>query len=165
MPGDFLERIDELAEAVGDGHLIGAVEVDQVYAHRQHEELFWKHPEGGQAKYLEQPWLSSAEDTMRHLAKTLLDEGGPAVGMVEAVEAGARAVFDHAPFEFGDLRASGHPSVIDGGHVEDVDAGKVDVIGGHTVYDRPPAVHRLSEEELRAKGDLRRLGLGHDPHR
>ena len=165
MTSDFFERIDELAAEVGDDHLIGQVEVDQVYAHRQHEELFWKHPEGGQAKYLEQPWLGSVEDTMRHLAKSLLDPGGPARGMTEAVEAGARAVFDHAPFEFGDLRASGHPSVIDGGHVVDAGAGKVDVQGGHAVYDRPPAVHRLSEEELRAKGDLRRLGLGHDPHR
>lgn len=158
----FTDRLDMLAEEVGHDHLIGQVEVDQVYAHRQHEELTWKHPDGGQAKYLEQPWFAAVEDTMRHLAKTLLDAGGPAVGMTDAVETGSRAVFDYAPFEFGDLRASGHPSVVDGGQVEDVGDGKIDVVGGETVYDRPPAVHRLSEEELRAKGDLRRLRLGHD---
>lgn len=162
---DFSERLDFLADDVGHDHLIGQVEVDQIYAHRQHEELTWHHPEGGQAKYLEEPFLTSVEDNMRHLAKTLLDPGGPTTGMVEVVEGGARAVFEHAPFEFGDLRASGHPSVIDGGHVVDVETGKVDVQGGQTVYDRPPAVHRLTEEELRAKGDLRRLGLGHDPRR
>lgn len=54
-------------------------------------------------------------------------------------------VYDLAPHEFGDLRASGHPSVIDEGAV---------------VYDRAPHVHRLSEEELKAKSHLRALGFG-----
>jgi hypothetical protein len=157
----FFERIDLLAEEVGDDHLIGACEVDQVYAHRQHEELTWRHPEGGQAKYLEQPFLDGAEDHVRRLAKTLLDPGGPTVGMTEIVEEMARDVFEHAPFEFGDLRASGHPFVVDGGRILTGENGKSDIAGGHNVYDRPPAVHRLSEDELRAKGDLRRLGLGH----
>jgi hypothetical protein len=31
------------------------VSFDTVYAARQHEELGWAHPRGGQAKYLEQP--------------------------------------------------------------------------------------------------------------
>lgn len=43
--------------------LEGAVYYDTVYAARQHEELTWKHDEGRQAKYLEQPAQSEA-DTM-----------------------------------------------------------------------------------------------------
>lgn len=155
----FFARMDELQAMVGDDHLIGACEVDQVYAHRQHEELTWHHPEGGQAKYLEGPFIGGIEDHMRRLAKTMLDTTGPRAGMAEVAEEMAAAVFEHAPFEFGDLRASGHPFVVDGGHVETVEAGKTDITGGQTVYDRPPAVPRLSEEELRAKGDVRRLGL------
>lgn len=49
-------------------------------------------------------------------------------------------VYDHAPVEFGDLRESGHPTVTD---------------EGHTTYDRPPLVPRLSEAELREKNQLR----------
>lgn len=32
---------------------MGEIVFDAVYAARQHEELSWKHPQGGQAKYLE----------------------------------------------------------------------------------------------------------------
>lgn len=84
------------------------------------------------------------------------------MGATDIAEGMSQAVFDHAPFEFGDLRGSGHPFVVDGGHVRTGEDGKTDITGGDRVYDRPPAVHRLSEEELRAKGDLRRLGLGHE---
>lgn len=156
----FFARIDELADEVGDGHLIAACEVDQVYAHRQHEELTWHHPEGGQPKYLEGPFLSGVEDHMRQLAKAALDPGGPTTAAVDIAEGAARDVFEHAPFEFGDLRASGHPFVVDDGHVDTTGEGKTDVTGPR-VYDRPPAVPRLSEAELRAKGELHRLGLGH----
>lgn len=62
--------------------------------------------------------------------------------MTDVAEDLAREVSVKAPVEWGDLRGSGHPTVDD---------------NGETVYDRAPAVHRLSEEELRAKhrrGDL-----------
>lgn len=123
--------------------------------------MTWHHPEGGQAKYLEAPFLDGAADSVRRIGKTLLDPEGPVGGMTEVTEQMARDVFDHAPFEFGDLRASGHPYVVDGGRVVSGENGKTDIAGGHRVYDRPPAVHRLTEDELRAKGDLHRLGLGH----
>lgn len=156
----FFDRIDQLAEEIGDGHLIAACEVDQIYAHRQHEELTWHHPAGGQAKYLEGPFLEGAEDHARRFAKGLLDTDGPRGAAAEIAEGMARDVFEHAPFEFGDLRASGHPFVIDGGDVVTADLGKTEIAGGETVYDRPPAMHRLSREELEAKGDLRELGFG-----
>lgn len=35
---------------------------DLPYAARQHEELGWSHPRGGQAKYLEQPAFDNADD-------------------------------------------------------------------------------------------------------
>lgn len=35
---------------------------DTVYAARQHEELGWRHPRGGQAKYLEQPAKENAQE-------------------------------------------------------------------------------------------------------
>lgn len=42
--------------------LRGAVSYDTVYAARQHEELTWRHDAGRQAKYLEQPLHTGAED-------------------------------------------------------------------------------------------------------
>lgn len=42
------------------------VAFDTPYAARQHEELTWHHPRGGQAKYLEQP-MSTEQDTIRAL--------------------------------------------------------------------------------------------------
>lgn len=56
-----------------------------------------------------------------------------AVNVAEDLSATAA---DRTPVEFGDLRNSGHPTVTDDGAI---------------VYDRPPAVPRLSEAELRAK--------------
>jgi hypothetical protein len=41
-----------------------------------------------------------------------------------------------APREWGDLKSSGHPKVEQ---------------GGRTIYDRPPKVARLTEQELKAK--------------
>lgn len=135
MAGDFFERIDELREKVGHGTLSGKVEVDQVYAHYQHEDLTLNHPRGGQGKYLEGPLLAGSEDWMRTVAKQVLEEG-PADGMKEVVERVSDKVELHAPVEFDHLRRSGHPTVTDDGTV---------------VYDRAPKVGRLSEEELKAE--------------
>ena len=72
------------------------------------------------------------------IAKTVLEDGGKH-GMVAAMEDLADTVAVVAPVEFGNLRASGSPSVVDDGTV---------------VYDRAPLQHRLSEEELRAERGL-----------
>lgn len=63
-------------------------------------------------------------------------------GLAKAMEDVSQGVYDRAPWEFGDLRASGHPTVEH---------------DGETTYDRPPNVHRLSEQELKDKGHLREL--------
>lgn len=142
MASTFGDRIEELKARVGRGTLRGKVEVDQVYARYQHEHDEFKHPDGGKAHYLRDPLYANVDDYMRAVARTTLTEGGPKEGMKEAVEDLSAKVYEEAPLEFGDLKASGHPSVTSDGAV---------------VYDRPPRVPRLSEEELRIKGHLRRL--------
>lgn len=144
MAGTFAVHIDELAELVGSGRLVGSVVVDQVYAKYQHEGLDLKHPEGGKARYLADPVYRGHSEIWRRIAHDLLREG-PVPGMIEGVEQVARGVYEEAPFEFGDLKASPHPTVTD---------------HGSKVYDRPAMVHRLTERELRIKGHLRSIGLG-----
>lgn len=142
--GKFDTRMAQLAERVGEGTLRGAVEVDQIYARYQHEGLDLRHPEGGQAKYLEQPLYGQHRDYVQRLADHVLD-GGLVEAMIDNMESLSLEVYDKAPFEFGDLKASGHPTVLD---------------GDRPAYDRPPNVHRLTKPELRAKAQLRALGLG-----
>lgn len=145
MSDTFLDRLTELEHRVGRGDLTGSVVVDQVYAQYQHEGLDLHHPEGGQAKYLETPAFQGASASMRRLADSLFEPNGLTQAMIRNSEHLAGQVFEFAPVEFGDLKASGNPRVFD---------------DGHKVYDRPPAVHRLTEAELRAKGQVRNLGLG-----
>lgn len=140
----FDERMAELSDDVGHGTLTGVVEVDQVYARYQHEGLDLRHPEGGQAKYLEAPLYADHRDMLQKLANAVLTRPlGDA--MAENTEHLSNRVYELAPLEFGDLKASGHPKVLDQGSV---------------VYDRPPNIHRLTPIELRAKAELRALGLG-----
>jgi len=133
--GTFDERIDELRRMVGSGKLVATVVVDQRYAHRQHEELSYHHPRGGRAKYLEAPLMENFRSYLEDYARTVLDDGGQ-----EAMKRSAESLSDeverNAPVEFFDLRRSGHPSVTQ---------------NEQTIYDRPPKVPRLTEEELRAK--------------
>ena len=142
--GDFDARMGELSERIGDTAVTASVEVDQVYARYQHEGLDFRHPRGGQAKYLEQPFYTEHAGYLRDVAARVL-EVGPVQPMADAMEDLSGQVMDHAPVEFYDLRASGHPQVRRGGAV---------------VYDRPPMQARLSETQLRLKGKARRLGLG-----
>lgn len=106
------------------------------------EGLDLRHPRGGQAKYLEQPLFQHAPEYLRDIAARVL-ETGPVTPMSEVMEDLSGQVFDLAPVEFYDLRASGNPRVVDG--------------AGVIVYDRPPMQKRLTEQELRAKGKLRQL--------
>jgi len=136
MAGTFAARIGELKAMVGTGDLVGKVEVSQRYAQRQHEELSWAHPRGGQALYLSQPLLDNHARYLQRYADRLLEDGGEPA-MVESMEnlAEEGGVATHAPVLYSNLRASGAPSVTS---------------DGVTVYSRPPRQHRLSEEELRA---------------
>lgn len=140
MPGDFFERIDELADRVGDGNLEGKIEVDQIYAHYQHEGLDLRHPRGGEALYLQRPTLGDASQHMQKIADRTLQPEGPKGGMKDVVEDISRAVSVRAPVDFNNLRRSAHPTVTDNGAV---------------VYDRPAEQRRLTEAELEALGDLR----------
>jgi hypothetical protein len=133
--GTFDARIDELRKMVGSGKITSAVLVDQVYAHRIHEELAWRHPRGGTAKYLERPLMEHYRDYIEDYAKTVLDDGGQAA-MKRSAEHLSDEVEITAPREWGDLLKSGHPSVTQ---------------DGRTIYDRPPKVHRLTKQELKAK--------------
>lgn len=140
--GTFKQRTDALLDAVGNDDLSMHCIVDQVYAKYQHEGLDFKHPQGGQAKYLEQPVLQETPQYLRDLAGSVLS-GRLRESASEVAEDMAAQVQDHAPVEFNDLRRSGHPIVKD---------------DGATIYDRAPAQRRLTEEELRAKGRSRSLG-------
>lgn len=140
----FDERIDHLSEQVGHGTLSMKLEVDQVYAHYQEVGADFRHPEGGQAFYLRDTLYVDNDKHLESLAaRAVTPEGSElksaAIGVSEDLSQG---VFKRAPLEFGDLKASGHPTVTDDGAV---------------IYDRPPNVHRLSEEELRIKHGVRRL--------
>lgn len=133
---DFAERMDVLAEMVGDGDLVGSVEVSQIYAHAQHEHLNWKHPRGGRALYLQQPLFEHASAYIEAYARTVLEDGGePAMAWAMEDLAGDGGVALRAPVLYYNLRRSGHPSVTS---------------DGVTIYDRPPEQHRLSEAELKA---------------
>lgn len=77
---------------------------------------------------------------MQSLADGLLKPDGLVSAATRIAEDGAKMVREHAPVEFDNLRRSGHPTVVD---------------DGTTVYDRPPEVPRLSEDELKAE---RRVG-------
>lgn len=138
--GDFTERMEALAERVGEGKLVGNVEVNQVYAKYQHERLDLKHPRGGQAKYLYTPLMLKHRDYLNNLSNNLTNLERAMAGNMEDL---SQKVFEYAPREFHDLRRSGHPMVFS---------------GGAQVYNRPPTINRLSESELRVKNRLRARG-------
>lgn len=150
MAGTFGDRLSELAERVGDGLLRGQVVVDQAYAQNQHESSWFKHPEGGKAYFLRDPLFSQMQGDYQDLADAVLNEDDNktlADVMADNMERLSAAVYEQAPLDFGDLKASGHPMVMD---------------GEETVYDRKPNVHRLSPEELKIKGEVKRLFEGDD---
>lgn len=150
MVSTFYGRVDHLADEVGHGNLEGKVTVDQVYAHYIHEGIsrFTGQPlvmhEGGEAGFLRNPLFEKNDERMKRLADAAITPEGSDLerAMADEMEELSTDVYERAPREFGDLRASGHPTVTSDGAV---------------VYDRPPNVHRLSEEELRAKGHVRSL--------
>lgn len=141
MASDFGSQIDELLAKVGSGDLAATVVVNQVYARWQHDGLDLKHPRGGQALYLQQPLMDNHSRYLADYASQVLEDGGKNTFISAAEDlAGDGGVASHAPVEFGDLRASGHPTVTDGEEV---------------IYDRPPLAGRLSAEDLKAKDKAR----------
>lgn len=143
--GTFAARITELQELVGKGRISGSVEVDQVYAHYQHERMDLRHPRGGGPGYLRNPLFQRAREFIQRVGSRF-DDGR--VGMDEAMgwamEQLCVEVMVNAPVEFSDLKFSGHPKVID---------------DGQTMYDRAPIIARLSDEQIKAKNRQRRWGV------
>src|ERR1035441_2320091 len=120
--GTFSQRLDHLRPMGGGGRLVGSVTVDQVYAHRQHEDMSYHPPRGGGPKYLQKPLMTHYRDYIGDYAKTVLDDGGQAA-MRRSMEHLSDEVEVTAPREWGDLLTSGHPKVTQ---------------AGRTLYDRPP---------------------------
>jgi hypothetical protein len=143
--GSFVANLDHLI-AETPTEISGQVEVDQVYAHYQHAHPEFHHPDGGQAFYLSDPLYLKHEEYLRALAEGA-NTGHLRDAMIGVVEDLSQEVYDRAPWEFADLRASGHPTVSENGRV---------------VYDRAPLCKRLDPEELAIKSHLRYL---FDPHR
>ena len=57
--------IEEFKET--SGVFYGEVSFNQPYALEQHENLFFNHPKGGEAKYLEKPLLENQEAYIRNI--------------------------------------------------------------------------------------------------
>lgn len=146
--GTFVDNVDRLLRETPD-KIEGRVEVDQVYAHYQHEHPEFHHPDGGQAFYLTEPLYAKADRYLKHIAERAIGQHGLGIreAMIENMEDLSLEVYQRAPWEFADLRASGHPIVEENGTV---------------VYDRKPMVGRLDAAELAIKSHLRYLL---DPHR
>lgn len=127
---DAIQSLERLARAVGSGEIVASVTVDQPYAKRQHEELEWKHPRGGQAKYLEGPLFANYAELMQEIANSLITKDGSDIvgGMTRAAEEMSGWVEDKAPRLDHILRYSGHPQVIDNGTL---------------AYDRPAKAPRV----------------------
>lgn len=143
--GSFVDGISALIKKTGERYS-AHVEVDQVYAHYQHEHPEFHHPDGGQAFYLRDPLLQKAQSYYGKIGAAAV-HGGIEKAMIEIAEDLSLEVYNRAPWEFADLRASGHPTVEKDGKV---------------IYDRAPMCKRLDAEELRIKSHLRYL---FDPHR
>lgn len=138
----FEDRLAELAETVGNGNLEGSVSYDQVYARYQHEGIGFKHPQGGQAKYLESVMQEQHQAYLQRIAAGVLNDGGKD-GMINAMETLAEESSQRAPIGPADrhpglLRASAHPTVTSDGEV---------------VFDRPGAA-RVPDHDT-SPGDRR----------
>ena len=70
ISGEVLEPVVTDAGVTID-LVYGSEEPTSNYAAVQHERLDFNHPNGGQAKYLEQPLLAMADDLTRELAETV----------------------------------------------------------------------------------------------
>jgi 1,4-alpha-glucan branching enzyme len=144
LSGTFSERISELKRQVGaPDKLEMTVIVDQVYAHAQHEHMEYRHPRGGQAKYLERGLYDHYREYYADYGHDVLRDGGQR-SLARSAEHLSDQVEILAPREWFDLGRSGHPVVTQ---------------GERTLHDRPPHVRRLTEAELKAKSRLRMRAL------
>ena len=111
----FEEGIDELLEATPVGFLVGSVEMDQVYAHYQHEHPEFKHPRGGQAFFLRDALYTQIDMIMTALALSVTKKRLPQA-MAEGMERVSDLAYQLSPVEYTPLRRSTHPTVALGDH-------------------------------------------------
>lgn len=141
------DGIQELIERTGGPTIKATVTVDQPYAQDQHETLFYRHPRGGRAKYLEGPLFEGHREWIQRFADNLL--GRDTTAEHEWAKVGRElkeAVPSNAPVEFGDLRQS---------------AGLMVKAGSKIVAQEPAMQGRLTEPELDAKDHMRHLNVGY----
>lgn len=131
--GTFDARSYQIGNQVGPGSLTGQIRVDQVYAARQHNELTWKHPRGGRARYLSAPYGQAVHEYLLHLARSILGGQGVAA-MRRNMTNLARKVGTNAPILYNNLRRSASVTVTS---------------GGAPVYHQPARVKRLTRQQLR----------------
>lgn len=142
-----VDGIAELIERTGGPKVKATVTVNQPYAQDQHETLYYRHPRGGRAKYLESPLMESHPKWLQTFANKFLNSKKDTESVwADVGRSLADAVPKNAPLEFGDLRNS---------------AGLVVKAGGSVVVDEPPKQPRLSEAELDAKDFMRSMGVGY----
>lgn len=143
-----VDGIQQLIQRTTGPTVKATVTVDQPYAQDQHETLYYRHPRGGRAKFLEGPLFENHRQWIQRFADRLLNARLDA-SRLWGDECGVplkNAVAKNAPVEFGDLKQS---------------AGLVVREGSSVVRDEPPAQVRLTEAELDAKDYMRADGLGY----
>lgn len=147
MAKKAIDGIRELIDRTGGGKVRATVVVNQPYAQDQHETLYYRHPRGGRAKYLEGPLFESHPKWLQSFANDLLKRGHDAESDWASVGRKLKnAVPKNAPVEFGDLRQSAALTV---------------KVGGRVVVHEAPIQDRLSESELDAKDYMRHMGVGY----
>lgn len=132
--GDFEQRIEQLLERVGYGHLRGTVTVDQVYAAYQNFRTDLRH-RVGKARYLSDALTMGYRRYLQSVADQVLEPAGPVHGMAQACESLAHTAAVQTPVLFFNLARSQAVTVRDNGAV---------------VFHRDARQRRLSESELRA---------------
>ena len=141
-----VDGIKDLIDRAGGASKVKAtVVVNQPYAQDQHETLYYKHPRGGQAKYLETPLMSMHSNWLQSFANRLL-RGHVEDEWAKVGRSLKNEVPKTAPVEFGDLRQSAALTV---------------KAGGSIIVEEPAAQPRLTEAELDAKDYMRHMGLGY----
>jgi hypothetical protein len=147
MAKKALDGIQDLIDRTGGSKVKATVTVDQPYAQDQHETLYYKHPRGGQAKYLETPLFSDHPKWLQKFANRLLMNGTDAADEWADVGRSLKnEVPKTAPVEFGDLRQSAALQVKEGGSI---------------IVNEPAAQPRLTEAELDAKDYMRSMGVSY----
>ncbi len=142
MRKTFAEGIRELKDLVGDGQLEGEVRVNQVYAHYQDSgfgprgkpAFAFDHPRGGEAMYLSGPLRYRKDEVLQRWANSLL-RGRIVHETIDILHSFGDDVQLHAPRQFEILRNSAALRLADDGIV---------------VFDLPPLIPRLTQEQLNA---------------